>query len=208
MIVLARALAADQRGGNAAEFAIVSPVLFVMMMGLGDLAFQGYAQAVLTGAVQKAGRDQTLQKNSASTDAMDQMVENAISAVVPRPVFNARSSRRSNYDNYAQVKGEPFTDSLYGGVYDGLCNHGEPYFDLNNNGTWDANLGDTGQGKASDTVKYTVTVTYNRLFPIAKLVGWSSAVTLTATTILKNQPYLIESGAYDYSTAQNRNCPA
>ena len=46
-----------------------------------------------------------------------------------------------------------------------------------------------GQGGAKDVVVYSVTVTYPRLFPVAKLIGLSENVKLNATTVLANQPY-------------------
>ena len=36
---------------------------------------------------------------------------------------------------------------------------------------------------------YTMTLTYPRLFPVAGLMGWSNSATISAQTLLKNQPY-------------------
>jgi hypothetical protein len=38
-------------------------------------------------------------------------------------------------------------------------------------------------------VVYTAAVTYPHLFPLTVWLGWSARVTISATTILKNQPY-------------------
>lgn len=183
-------LVADRRGGAAEEFALVAPVLLVLIMGLGDLAFQEYVQAVLTGSVQKAGRDATIEGNATQTAAIDAKVTATVSKLVPSATF---TSTRANYDTYADIAGEPFTDSRYPndatGTLDGICDHGESYTDVNGNGRYDSNLGASGQGGANDVTKYTMTVTYNRLFPLGALIGWGKTVTLTATTILKNQPY-------------------
>ena len=46
-----------------------------------------------------------------------------------------------------------------------------------------------GQGGANDVTYYKMTVTYPRLFPFAWLIGWSATQTISAATILKNQPY-------------------
>ena len=46
-----------------------------------------------------------------------------------------------------------------------------------------------GQGGADDAVLYTVSVKYKRLFPMAKMFGWSSDLTVKASTVLRNQPY-------------------
>lgn len=187
---LLRAIAADRRGTPVIEFALVAPVMLILIMGLGDLAYQCYIQSVLTGAVQKAGRDSTIQGNATQTGTIDDRVKAVVKTVASSATF---TSTRANYDTYSAMAGEPFVDSKYpnttAGVFDGVCNHGESYTDVNGNGRYDLDLSATGEGGANDVAKYTMTVTYNRLFPLASMIGWSRTVTLTATTILKNQPY-------------------
>ena len=60
-----------------------------------------------------------------------------------------------------------------------------------------------GQGGAKDVAIVTVTVTYDRLFPMANLIGLPEQVTVAANTVLANQPYA-EQGTY--AAAQTRNC--
>jgi Flp pilus assembly pilin Flp len=100
-----RSLRRDKRGATIVEFALVSPVMILMMMGLGDMGYQVYAQSILNGAMQKAARDSAI------------------------------------------------------------------------------------QGGANDVTVYTATVTYPHLFPVTGLFGWPSTQTITASTLLKNQPY-------------------
>lgn len=190
MMRLARRLRRDQRGGPALEFALIAPAMLMLCMGLGELAYQGYVQAVLTGAVQKAGRDATIQGWATQTGTLDQVIKNQITSIAPDAVFN---SVRNNYDNYGAIAGEPFTDSKYpansSGVYDGICDHGESYTDVNGNGKYDSDLSQDGEGGANDISKYTMTVTYPRIFPVGFWLGWGSTISLSATTLLKNQPY-------------------
>lgn len=188
----------DQRGGPTTEFVLVFPITLILMLGLGDLAFEGYIQSVLTGAVQKAGRDATIQGKGtdAETAVLDAKVMNAVKAISPTATFVVT---RSNYDNYESVGPEPFVDSNN----DGICNHGESYSDYNGDGVWDSNQGSTGAGGASDVTLYKMTVTFPRLFPIAKLIGWGATQTLTASTLLKNQPYQTQGTV----TPAKKNCP-
>ena len=72
---------------------------------------------------------------------------------------------------------------------DGLCNEGEPFEDINGNGTWDDDRGRADTGSARDAVMYSVTVTYPRAFPVMSLLGFSDTVTAKARTVLRNQPY-------------------
>lgn len=189
MTRIVRSLSDDRRGTAVLQFALVAPVLFTLLMGLAELAFQNYVQSVLTGAVQKAARDSTIQGNADQTAAIDNVVQTLVKRLAPAATF---VSTRSNYDNYASIAGEPFTDSKYpntsAGTFDGICNHGEPYVDVNGNGQYDLDLSSSGQGGANEVTQYTMAVTYRRLFPVG-LFGWGKTVTLTASTIFKNQPY-------------------
>jgi len=182
MIALARALIRDCRGGPATEFAVILPASLLLVLGFGDLAYQAYLESILTGAVQKAGRDSTIQGNASQTEQIDQKVINAVKAAAPKATF---VSTRENYDNYSEIGPEPFTDTNHNGVRD----KGECYSDVNANGQWDSDPGSAGQGGASDVTYYKMKATFPRLFPFAWLIGWNSNVTITATTILKNQPY-------------------
>ncbi len=177
----------SSRGATAIEFALAAPVLCIVLLGLCDALFNLYMQTTLQGVVQKAARDSSLQANSTPTSeatldaAVAAQIHNLLpSATVPTPT-------RVYYNTYADAarKSEPWTDT----DHDGLCNHGEPYTDENNNGSWDPDLGLTGAGGAKDKTVYTVTVTYPRLFPLAKFIGLPNTVTLTASTVLQNQPY-------------------
>lgn len=170
----------DQEGATIVEFAVVLPVMLVLIMGLGEILYQEYAQSVLTGALQKAGRDSTIQ--SADTSAVDAKVMSMVRVIAKSATY---TTSRKTYDSFSQIAPEPFTDTNGNGVRD----TGECFDDVNGNGTWDADPGATGQGGASDVTLYTMTITYPRLFPVAGLLGWSRNATLSATTLLKNQPY-------------------
>ena len=177
-------IATDRRGATLMEFAIVAPVMLLLLMGLFDLCYRAYVQSVLTGAVQAAARRGTLEGNGSAeaTAALDQ--------VVIRQVRNVASnlqwvSSRKSYRSYASMSAEPFDDVNHNGQYDA----GECYVDINNNRRWDADPGNSGQGGANDVTVYTMTITYPRLFPMTGLMGLPARQEISATTRLKNQPY-------------------
>ena len=179
--LLAR-LRRDRRGATIIEFAIVAPVMMLLMMGLGDLLYQVYAQSVLNGAVQKAARDSGIEGGAANISTIDGTVQTIARQIAPAATF---VPTRKSYDSFAEVAPEPFTDTNGNGVR----NAGECFTDMNGNGSWDADPGSTGQGGASAVTLYTMTMTYPRLFPVAGLFGWPATQTISATTLLKNQPY-------------------
>jgi Flp pilus assembly protein TadG len=177
-----RRLALDRQGATIIEFAIVAPVMMTLLMGLGDLLYQAYLQSILDGAIQKAGRDSALELNVTNGDALDDKVETMVKNIAKNAEF---TSLRRSYSSFALVKPENFTD----GNGNGTREVGECYDDVNGNKQWDADPGRASQGGANDVTKYTMSVTYPRIFPVARMFGWSAKAQISATTLLKNQPY-------------------
>lgn len=187
-----RRLRSESHGAAAVEFALITPVLMMFMMGVGDLLHAIYTRSIVVGAVQKAGRDGTIQDRGSATATaeLDAKVMTIVRQAAPGATF---VSTRQNYANFSNVdKPEPHTDKVGGrtGQYDA----GECYSDTNGNGSWDADGGRAGVGGANDISQYTITVTYPRLFPLPGL-NWGANGTITATTVLKNQPYAAQGAA-------------
>lgn len=192
-----RRLPADRNGVTLVEFALVAPVLIVMVMGLFDIAHSQYTSSMLNGAMQKAAPDLTLENANSQQVNIDARVREQVATVMPQGA-TVTVQKVSHFD-FADV-GEPeeFTDQNS----DNICNNNEPYIDNNNNGSWDADRGKDGIGGARDVVLYTTTVTYPRLFPMYGLIGLSQNVELSSSTVLRNQPFDEQN---DRVTTQ-RNC--
>jgi Flp pilus assembly protein TadG len=187
----------EEDGVTLVEFAIVAPVLILMIMGIFDMAHSQYTSALMNGAMQKAGRDLTLQNAGVNEAAIDAAVQEQIRSIVPG----------SATIELVKLSHADFTDIGEAEEYneendDGICNNNELFIDENNNGQWDANRGETGIGGAKDAVLYTVNVSYDRLFPMAGLAGLPEKVELSASTVLRNQPY-----AEQVDNAATGNCP-
>ena len=118
-------LATDTRGATLIEFAFVAPVMFLLLMGLSDLAYQSYVQSILTGAMQKAGRDSTIQCAGLKTTALDNAVMSVLRSVVANPSY---TSSRKNYSSFANIGPEPYQDNNNNGQYDAAS---ECFTDLN-----------------------------------------------------------------------------
>lgn len=188
-----RRLASDRRGATVIEFTLIAPVMLLLLMGLFDLCYRSYAQSILNGAVQSAGRRATLEGNASgtSTAAIDNVVVSQVRVIAKGLHWE---SSRQHYQAFGEVRGEPFDDSNHNGQYDA----GECYSDINGNRNWDANPSQDGQGGANDITLYKITITYPRLFPLYGLMGLPPEQTIEAQTLLKNQPY----GAQSTVTAE------
>ena len=198
----ARPLARDERGVTVVEFAIVAPVMGLMLLGAFDIAHTLYMRAVLQGIVQKTARDYTLEDAADPTEQsrLDAAVTGQAKALANNAVVVISRRFYRTFSDASAARAEAWTDT----DRNGTCNNGEPYEDANQNGTWDKDGGNSGQGGAKDAVLYTVKVSYPRFFPIYNFIGGSRTTTVTASTVLKNQPYGDQGS---YSAPVVRYCP-
>ncbi|MEN2786576.1 TadE/TadG family type IV pilus assembly protein [Sphingomonas qilianensis] len=175
-------LSRDTRGASVVEFAIIVPVLIGLILAILEVGYQGYINAVVQGALSKAGRRVTV-GNMTQADVIA-LIKSEVRDVVPAQ-YVAISTRR--YFNFSNVgKPEKITSDI---DPKGTYNLGDCFEDANNNKIYDATPGDDGVGTADDIVYYTVRVVYPNLTPIGGLLSWSPTRTVSATTVLRNQPF-------------------
>ena len=181
---LLKAFRRDSEGVTAVEFGLISPVLFMMLLGIFDMVHGVYTAAMINGAMQSAARNMTIEGAALREADVDARVTADVRAVVP--TNSTITLQKLKYFDFNDVgRAEDFTD-LNG---DGQCNNGEPYVDVNGNNQWDSNRGAAGVGGARDVVLYTATVTYPRLFPIYRFIGLSQNARVQGSTVLRNQPF-------------------
>ena len=200
MVRLIKHLRRNRRGSTTIELAMIIPTLFVVIMGVLDFTYRLYATSILQGAVQKAGRDSTLEinANQTSQDAINTKVRDAVKDINGVVTNSSFTISRENFENFtAAGKMEASTGP------GGLCAPGFVYVDKNNNSVWD-NGANAGQGGADDVTVYNVQVQYKALFPINALFGASNMQTIRAKTILRNQPYNTQAVR---ATGTTRACP-
>lgn len=198
-------IAEDARGATIVEFAMIAPVMGILLLGAFDIAHTLYMRAVLQGVVQKVGRDSSLESGLDTTTqaTLDAKVSRQAKALANNATVTITRKWYRTFTDAAAAKFEPFTDTNGNGTCDGPqgSTPGEPYQDTNNNGHWDATGGNSGAGGAKDAMVYTVSVAYPRMFPVYKIIGGSTTTTVTASTVLRNQPY------GDQAVSTVRNCP-
>jgi hypothetical protein len=148
---------------------------------------------MLEGAIDKASRAATIE--GVTTANIDSRVTAAVRQVAPGATV---TFTRTTYSDFADVGMPEDFDDI---DRDGSCNNNEPYEDANGNNTYDLDRGKTGNGGARDAVLYKVDVSYKRILPIGRLIGQSDTTKMSATTVLRNQPY----GIQNY--VETKNCP-
>lgn len=191
-------LARDKSGAALMEFAIIAPVLSLVLIGTFDIGHTLYVRAVVQGALQKAARDSGLESGLTNNAGLDAKVASQIRAVTGNAA-SATFKRRfyRTFSDAAAARPE-WTDTNS----NKKCDGGEPFEDRNNNGILDADGADNGQGGAKDSVLYTVTVSYPRMFPLNGLINVSDTTTVSGSMILANQPYS-DQGSYTAPTIGN-----
>lgn len=176
----------DRRGNTLVEFAIVLPVLLVLICGTIDAGYVYMAQTSLSAAVAKAARESASTQEATESDrnaAMEATILQAMGSYRLVPGHAMQISTKV-YQNFGNTEPEPFTDVNGNGKYD----PGEPFQDRNANGQWDAStpISDSGVGDEGQVVSYSAT------YPLAHLFGFLSwtgiGITLSANSVTRNEP--------------------
>lgn len=179
---LLRRFAQDERGVTIVEFALISVPMLVTLLGFLDIGYEQYMQAQLTGAVHAAVRSATV--GNQSVDQVDNVVYQMMAPMAPR---NAIAITHVSYRQMSGVhKPEVLTTDLNG---NGRYDPGDCWIDSNPNGVWDGDAGLTGLGGSDDIIYYKASVTYDRFLPMGRLLGWPARQTVSADTVMRNQPY-------------------
>lgn len=172
----------DRRAVTIVEFAMVAPVLLMLLLGIFDLGYRSYAGSVLQGALHDAARMATV--GGYSMEQIDARVKTRLSN------FAARSAVTTAADSYYDFTGVAQPEKIVGDTAPfGTYNAGDCFEDANGNNQYDADRGRSGTGGADDIVRYSVTITFPRILPVGALLGWGNSQTLTSNTVLRNQPY-------------------
>jgi Flp pilus assembly protein TadG len=173
----------DEGGATLVEFALILPVLCVLLLGIFDLGYRSYASSVIQGALHEAARMATV--GNVNMTQIDARVRQRLSNFAGSRA-TITTATESTYDFGSVRRPEKLLiDTAPVGSY----NQGDCWEEVTGNTTRDANRGQNGQGGADDIVRYEVTMTYPRIVPIAGLIGWSNNDTIVASTVMRNQPY-------------------
>lgn len=182
-----RHLHACRRGVTVVEFAVVAPVLCLLLIGAFDIGHTLYMKAAVNGALQKAARDSTLESGTEAERQAEIDARVTANVHVLAPGADVAFTRRvyRTFSAASAARAEDYTDTNRNNT----CDQGEPYEDANHNSFWDRDGGAAGQGGAKDAVVYTATITYPHMFPLYRFIGGSSQAVIKASTVLRNQPY-------------------
>jgi Flp pilus assembly protein TadG len=184
---LFRKFRSAESGVTAIEFAVVAPVLCILIMGIIEFALVMMVYNVMEGATATSAR--TGKTGYVETgETRQQTIIDSIMARAGSLLDQSKLTVTTKYyKQYDQINDpEPYTDTNHNGQYDA----GEPFTDINGNGVWDADMGQSGFGSAGDIVVYTVSYPWPISTPVVSgFLGTAGIFTITTHAVVKNEPY-------------------
>lgn len=175
----------NSSGLTTIEFAIVAPILILLIMGIIEFSMIMYTSATMesaTAATARTGKTGYIAQGL----TRQQTIINAITArtvgLLDPNKITVTTTIYPTFDSVSQP--EPYTDSNGNGTY----NTGEPYTDINGNGQWDADMGDAGLGNGGDIVVYNISYPWDVVTPIISAFT-GTPFPITVRTVVKNEPF-------------------
>ena len=152
----------NNTAASALEFALIAPVLFILIFAILEITSVMLATAVMENAVRTASRMGITGYTPVGVTRdtyIQQLVKDNMLYLNPNSVVFSTLV----YDSFANIgKPEPYTDSNGNTIY----NIGEPYTDINGNGQWDPDMGASGAGGAGAIVVYEVQYPWQIITPL------------------------------------------
>ncbi|MCZ8137067.1 MAG: pilus assembly protein [Porphyrobacter sp.] len=187
---LRRRLLRDSAGVTLVEFALVAPVMFVLLGALLELGYVAFARSTLESAILDASRSARVAECPGEAAALiEQEVNDRMAVVISHDGAPPEFTVRSYGDEFGNVGNpEPFNDLDASGTY----GPGEPYTDINGNARWDDDMGREGNyGSFGEVVQFTATFEVASLLPFvaARINGNEGFYPIAAETVVRNEPF-------------------
>ncbi|MEH6526723.1 MAG: TadE/TadG family type IV pilus assembly protein [Sneathiella sp.] len=193
-----KAFAQETKGATAVELAMVLPVLILVLVGIMELSIGMFINTVVEGSLRDASRlglTGQIQDGVSNDQAIVDMINEASLGLLGLTTADVTTLV---YENFAYVgQGEDFTDLDGDGNWDPgpftapdgtIYPTGEPWTEVNGNGTYDADFGTAGLGVQGDIVLYTISYNWNFLsgevLPIL-----DGTIPMAASIVVQNEPY-------------------
>lgn len=173
------------RGATALEFALVTPLMLILLFATIDLGMETLLDSALEHGAQSAARiGMTLQTPGGVS--REQAVYNEVLYWVG-PWLQTPSQLTVSQQTYPAFSDigmpEPCNDDSY--AQTGVCTG--PFTDVNGNGHWDSDMGMNGLGGYGAIVRYQFSVRRPTFTGILSLLG-IQLFTLQRTVVLQNEP--------------------
>jgi len=173
-----------KRGSTAIEFAILAPILIMMLVGVIEFGLVFTASVLLQGAVGTVSR---MGKTGfvPPGQTQDAYIRSQISALTGGYLDASKLTIQMEWYRGIDSVGQPEP------CYVAVCTSASPpgtYDDVNGNGQWDADQGSPGLGTGGNAVLYTVSYPWPLEGLIASIVN-KKTLTISAVAVVQNEAY-------------------
>jgi hypothetical protein len=181
----------NEDGSTVTEFALVFPMLLLMIVGIVEVGYYFYLSNAIENAALSASRfgvtgGQISPDTDRATEVRNIVLAETFASVDPdKLTVDFRV-----FDTFTDIGREPeaFADENSNGIYD----EGEAFSDENGNGIWDNFVGAVGLGDAGDIVLYRVTYEGASLSGFGDFFG--AGYTIEAAVAVRNEPFPTNTG--------------
>lgn len=180
---LKRDLIRNKDGATLMEFGLVVGPLMMLLLGIMDLGYQAYLDTLAKSKLHEVARDAST--GEMTVPEIETAIEDGLDALTLKDA-TVNVTVKSYFD-FTNV-GKPEKLTVDGNKNDAL-DPGDCFIDNNKNGIFDTDYGIPGTGGPDDIVSYQIEITTKRLFPLAKMFGWSETMKSSNSTAVRNQPY-------------------
>ena len=180
-----------EKGATALEWAMVSPVLILLVMIFVELTMMMFVNILVEGGLREAARYGITGQFPGEGTTTER--EDLIKQIVLDNALGLIKDESTNvtfkvYGTFTQVgQGEPFVDANSNGKFDA----GEDYTDQNGNGAYDADLGVPGLGGSGEIVSYEVEYDWELMTPFLApfTPNGDGKFKFTASIVVRNEPF-------------------
>ena len=180
-------LRSDEHGLTTLEFALISPVMAIIMLGIIEFSMIMYATAIMESATNstsrlgKTGYDPSgITRNQAIIDSITTKTAGLLDT--SKLEFSSKA-----YTDFTKIsKPEPCLNPT-SPPCDGTP--GIHYIDVNGNGMWDSDMGAAGLGNEGEVVVYSVTYPWKIMTPLVASILGEETLDITVRTVVRNEPF-------------------
>jgi hypothetical protein len=175
-----------QSGVTILEFALILPVLLLLIMGIIEFSMIMFVSSVIESATTSTARlgktGYVPSDSNRQQEILDNITSRSAGLLDPAKITISTTVYPSfNSVNQPEPCISPPTPPCPG-------TPGVNFTDINGNGQWDADMGAAGLGNAGDVVVYTVNYPWSIMTPImSSIIG--PVFPITARTVVRNEPF-------------------
>ncbi len=187
----------DQGGATALEFALISPLFFLLIFALIELSVAMFVNTVVEGGLRDASRIGLTGMNTGALSREQRIADIVNEASLGMVNLQADDIKSRIYPSFGDIgMPEPYEDIngdgeftptafTHGGV---SYPDGEPFEDINGSGAWEDDMGAAGLGGPGEIVLYSIRYNWNllsgQIVPVLQ-----GRIPMTASMVVRNEPF-------------------